>query len=78
MKPKPSTTAHKEWLKKRDAVLPDLIAVEKKHGQDIAVAAMRKRVTFLVEEARRVKGIAKLESELEELRGKIERERKGK
>lgn len=78
MKSKPApSTAHKEFLKRRDAVLPDLITLEKKHRQDVAVSAMRKRITFLKEESKRMKGIAKLEGELKELRTKIKREKKG-
>lgn len=65
----------REQMKKRDAVVTELIALEKKHGQQLTLSAMRNRLTFVKEEARRVKGIAKLEGELEELRNKLEREK---
>lgn len=63
----------KETLKRRDAILPELIALEKKHGQELAVSAMRKRSKFVQEESRRMKEIAKLEEELKAIRGKKER-----
>lgn len=65
----------KDFMAKRDEIVAELVALEKKHGQEITLSAMRKRVTFVKEESKRMKGIAKLEGELEELRGKIERER---
>jgi hypothetical protein len=73
---KKETAMNKDFLRKRDAVITELIGIEKKHGQEVAVAAMRKRSDFVREEAKRMKGIAKLEQELDDLRGKIERERK--
>jgi hypothetical protein len=47
--------------------------LEKKHGQDVALSAMRKRTEFVRQESRRMKEIAKLEEELAEIRGKKER-----
>lgn len=64
-----------EFIKKRDAILPELIALEKKYGQQLALSAMRKRVEFVKEESKRLKGIKQLEKELDELRGKIDREK---
>lgn len=65
-----------EFIKKRDAILPELIALEKKYGQQLALSAMRKRVEFVKEENKRLKGIKRLEKELDELRGKLDREKK--
>lgn len=64
---------NKETLKRRDAILPELIALEKKHGQELAISAMRKRSEFVREESKRMKEIAKLEEELKAIRGKKER-----
>jgi methionine synthase II (cobalamin-independent) len=66
---------NREFMKKREAAIAELITLERKHGQDVAVSAMRKRSEFVREEAKRIKGIAKLEGELKTLRDKIERER---
>lgn len=41
------STNTQEFIKKRDAILPELIALEKKHGQQLALSAMRKRVEFV-------------------------------
>lgn len=69
-------TNNSEFMKQRDKVIPELVALEKKHGQDVVLAAMRKRVAFVKEETKRLKGIAKLENELKELRDKVGREKK--
>ena len=60
----------REFKKKSRVVIKDLKGLEKKYGEEVSRYSMRKHLTQVMEEQKRIKEIKKLENELEELRKK--------
>jgi hypothetical protein len=65
---KPKLTAHQEFMRKRDSLLPELVAFERKYGAKLARSAMHKHVTTQVAKEKRQAQIRKLQRELAALK----------
>lgn len=58
----------KDKIKEAKPILTALVQLERKHGAELTHYAMRRRLAFVSEEAKRVQAIEKMEKELVELR----------
>lgn len=67
---KPKLTAHQEFMRQRDALLPKLIAFEKEHGAKLARSAMQKHMTTQRARERHQSEIRSLQKKLAELENK--------
>lgn len=60
-------TAHQEFMRRRDGLLPELLAFEQAHGAKVARSAMQKHMTTQRARERHQEEIRRLQRKLAEL-----------